>query len=98
MIRQPPRYTRTDTLFPYTTLFRSQGHDRTDEPAHHELTLQPDVEHGGARGDDPSDSHDEDRHRTIERQTDCGRPAEAPLVHGVEDVEGRRLGGRDDQH
>src|SRR3546814_13745672 len=24
MIRQPPRSTRTDTLFPYTTLFRSQ--------------------------------------------------------------------------
>src|SRR3546814_13161241 len=24
MIRQPPRATRTDTLFPYTTLFRSQ--------------------------------------------------------------------------
>src|SRR6056297_219127 len=23
MIRQPPRYTRTDTLFPHTTLFRS---------------------------------------------------------------------------
>src|SRR3546814_14514690 len=23
MIRQPPRTTRTDTLFPYTTLFRS---------------------------------------------------------------------------
>src|SRR3546814_18507959 len=23
MIRRPPRYTRTDTLFPYTTLFRS---------------------------------------------------------------------------
>src|SRR3546814_3974846 len=40
MIRRPPRSTRTDTLFPYTTLFRSQrelvagallrgeGHDR----------------------------------------------------------------------
>src|SRR3546814_11978313 len=28
MIRRPPRSTRTDTLFPYTTLFRSnrQGH------------------------------------------------------------------------
>src|SRR3546814_13411685 len=26
MIRRPPRSTRTDTLFPYTTLFRS--HDR----------------------------------------------------------------------
>src|SRR3546814_12023789 len=25
MIRRPPRSTRTDTFFPYTTLFRSQG-------------------------------------------------------------------------
>src|SRR3546814_11164199 len=25
MIRRPPRSTRTDTLFPYTTLFRSYG-------------------------------------------------------------------------
>src|SRR3546814_12845813 len=40
MIRRPPRSTRTDTLFPYTTLFRSQvdaailvpvaGRDRDD--------------------------------------------------------------------
>src|SRR3546814_7179449 len=27
MIRRPPRSTRTDTLFPYTTLFRSTGPD-----------------------------------------------------------------------
>src|SRR3546814_16029250 len=27
MIRRPPRSTRTDTLFPYTTLFRSQPVD-----------------------------------------------------------------------
>src|SRR3546814_2176057 len=26
MIRRPPRSTRTDTLFPYTTLFRSAWH------------------------------------------------------------------------
>src|SRR3546814_4261938 len=26
MIRRPPRSTRTDTLFPYTTLFRSERH------------------------------------------------------------------------
>src|SRR3546814_4221511 len=26
MIRRPPRATRTDTLFPYTTLFRSYRH------------------------------------------------------------------------
>src|SRR3546814_7195903 len=35
MIRRPPRSTRTDTLFPYTTLFRSahqkQHYNRTDE-------------------------------------------------------------------
>src|SRR3546814_4600000 len=28
MIRRPPRSTRTDTLFPYTTLFRSRGKQR----------------------------------------------------------------------
>src|SRR3546814_16836575 len=28
MIRRPPRSTRTDTLFPYTTLFRSAARDR----------------------------------------------------------------------
>src|SRR3546814_997625 len=31
MIRQPPRSTRTDTLFPYTTLFRSRQNERTIE-------------------------------------------------------------------
>src|SRR3546814_11636550 len=28
MIQRPPRSTRTDTLFPYTTLIRSEGRDR----------------------------------------------------------------------
>src|SRR3546814_16746184 len=31
MIRRPPRSTRTDTLFPYTTLFRSLLLGRTGE-------------------------------------------------------------------
>src|SRR3546814_10847168 len=31
MIRRPPRSTRTDTLFPYTTLFRS-AHPRARDP------------------------------------------------------------------
>src|SRR3546814_17111152 len=30
MIRRPPRSTRTDTLFPYTTLFRSLNAAQTD--------------------------------------------------------------------
>src|SRR3546814_6694673 len=34
MIRRPPRSTRTDTLFPYTTLFRS---DRVESPARRAL-------------------------------------------------------------
>src|SRR3546814_7816523 len=37
MNRRPPRSTRTDTLFPYTTLFRSQASDEIKEqlsPAH----------------------------------------------------------------
>src|SRR3546814_12131272 len=36
MIRQPPRSTRTDTLFPYTTLFRSvlRGPLRKADPRH----------------------------------------------------------------
>src|SRR3546814_2291042 len=32
MIRRPPRSTRTDTLFPYTTLFRSWA-NKSDRPA-----------------------------------------------------------------
>src|SRR3546814_12048338 len=36
MIRRPPRSTRTDTLFPYTTLFRSGGGDIA---AHHPESL-----------------------------------------------------------
>src|SRR3546814_10616716 len=43
MIRRPPRSTRTDTLFPYTTLFRSRiGPSRTShlavaDPARHHV-------------------------------------------------------------
>src|SRR3546814_2684831 len=38
MIRRPPRSTRTDTLFPYTTLFRSTA----EGPGSHHLSLSPD--------------------------------------------------------
>src|SRR3546814_6546673 len=35
MIRRPPRSTRTDTLFPYTTLFRSAARaDQRRDPVH----------------------------------------------------------------
>src|SRR3546814_14135322 len=38
MLRRPPRATRPDTLFPYTTLFRSLAHER--------LTLGIEAEQG----------------------------------------------------
>src|SRR3546814_5571140 len=52
MIRRPPRSTRTDTLFPYTTLFRSDdgrrlrhaiGHEeaRKDEDGEKEIACRP---------------------------------------------------------
>src|SRR3546814_5922477 len=45
MIRRPPRSTRTDTLFPYTTLFRSR-----DRVAHFDIILIGEIELGlGAR-------------------------------------------------
>src|SRR3546814_7257128 len=40
MIRRPPRSTRTDTLFPYTTLFRSRPARRRARPRHPQLHPQ----------------------------------------------------------
>src|SRR3546814_9173989 len=40
MIRRPPRSTRTDTLFPYTTLFRS---DQADQHEGADLGVEPRV-------------------------------------------------------
>src|SRR3546814_2766123 len=48
MIRRPPRSTRTDTLFPYTTLFRSHVRDRLTAfvlPADFELTQRSNGSH-----------------------------------------------------
>src|SRR3546814_15373462 len=42
MIRRPPRSTRTDTLFPYTTLFRSRtGTSASSRAANHPIHPQP---------------------------------------------------------
>src|SRR3546814_13940688 len=57
MIRRPPRSTRTDTLFPYTTLFRSSqpsighdfaGHDADSAGASHQ-SGRGSGDHGRAR-------------------------------------------------
>src|SRR3546814_21108872 len=54
MIRRPPRSTRTDTLFPYTTLFRSGVGGRPAAPAHHldrAFPGLPDRHAGAVHGD-----------------------------------------------
>src|SRR3546814_1860459 len=63
MIRRPPRSTRTDTLFPYTTLFRSMG----DEALAHQFArdvvlikqvgIHPIVVHGGGPQIGRSEEH-----------------------------------------
>src|SRR3546814_12555762 len=62
MIRRPPRSTRTDTLFPYTTLFRSlAGPQPHDVDLHVAFRLQP------GKADHPAgDVHDLDRLTHVE--------------------------------
>src|SRR3546814_5278074 len=51
MIRRPPRSTRTDTLFPYTTLFRSQHRQlrRHAVDLLHDLATERDAHMAGQR-------------------------------------------------
>src|SRR3546814_3129092 len=71
MIRRPPRSTRTDTLFPYTTLFRSAadrrhpaGHPecRAVRGLHHRL-LQAEAGCGAAAGRQADDGRQDRRTR-----------------------------------
>src|SRR3546814_20138784 len=59
MIRRPPRSTRTDTLFPYTTLFRSPGFANTPPPMRSSvLTCEwPKTSSFGAFGAERSEEH-----------------------------------------
>src|SRR3546814_2275546 len=45
MIRRPPRSTRTDTLFPYTTLFRSRPDPGTVPAASDHFRMRPVLDH-----------------------------------------------------
>src|SRR3546814_3948760 len=51
MVRRPPRSTRTDTLFPYTTLFRSwQAAASGASPDRRRVAAQVAIELAGRRG------------------------------------------------
>src|SRR3546814_16666595 len=62
MIRRPPRSTRTDTLFPYTTLFRShRGHDS-----------EPGAQRSGAQRGDGHDAPHAEADRGVHPPEEAG--------------------------
>src|SRR3546814_17803176 len=91
MIRRPPRSTRTDTLFPYTTLFRSRpacrhrhepapkGHEARDPPR-----ALPNSQAKGQRGAHRAGSHA--RHCRPGLQATYGRPT-MPKTPSLRDLE-----------
>src|SRR3546814_5298945 len=77
MIRRPPRSTRTDTLFPYTTLFRSTMRPSSASSARRATTSsmrqQPARAPGLMEGADTRPHpHDPERHDRYRCQLPCG--------------------------
>src|SRR3546814_16153809 len=92
MIRRPPRSTRTDTLFPYTTLFRSfveqrlrAGVERREAADDPRLALRDDEVGAGddeeRRADDGQAEAVEDRGKGQESLSGCGLEGDLN-VHG----------------
>src|SRR3546814_6990692 len=65
MIRRPPRSTRTDTLFPYTTLFRSVSTLQFSESLSVRGNGRGSIANGGGGGDD----HNRSEEHTSELQS-----------------------------
>src|SRR3546814_7393036 len=79
MIRRPPRSTRTDTLFPYTTLFRSAAHRRAVQAAGQSAEQ-------GREQDGPVNRH---RRPGVCRPLRCRRRAERPVAPAAADRRAR---------
>src|SRR3546814_20750241 len=76
MIRRPPRSTRTDTLFPYTTLFRS---------VRHRLALRVEAAVFALR-EHPRDLERQDLARRGRADAAVARDVHALLFHALRDV------------
>src|SRR3546814_10220436 len=90
MIRRPPRSTRTDTLFPYTTLFRSIFLDRRGDRSDGEVAIL----------DHRFDAVRQGESRDMDRMTDF-HPGEADrdaLRNGVRLAEELDLMAHDVEH
>src|SRR3546814_8914535 len=103
MIRRPPRSTRTDTLFPYTTLFRSSPYRAASRSAsRRRITLAsahvdvaPEA-HGRGAGIEPPRRHDEhavvvgrgDRRVVVVGDNRAGFGDRLQTVEGLDEAEG----------
>src|SRR3546814_8270426 len=92
MIRRPPRSTRTDTLFPYTTLFRSPFQHR---PHAEERSVSK----------HPVSKHGADRHRCQPRTLPmlipcphCGPRDVGEFTYGGDATKERPDPGRSEEH
>src|SRR3546814_20318911 len=108
MIRRPPRSTRTDTLFPYTTLFRSrqsvgaqqllvvdrqlQGYELAGQVAEPAIVGRLEAERPHIRH--PRRHHDADQLLSVRPRMALVPGLERSKLHGVASVQLRLLGGR----
>src|SRR3546814_20156627 len=72
MIRRPPRSTRTDTRFPYTTLFRSHGR----------VTLRVSIRYAASHGNPGSHAWRHNKPTAAECRDRQARNPPARLRHG----------------
>src|SRR3546814_11628254 len=98
MIRRPPRSTRTDTLFPYTTLFRShpavEGRDQLVQDVVGELeavALGREAQLVGAEGSRPPAHHQRPLVRSAGWGSSCPAERVAMCATNVRSEE-RRVG------
>src|SRR3546814_6453222 len=95
MIRRPPRSTRTDTLFPYTTLFRSRARRADQRPE------RPD----NAIGDDDRGDHRKRKQQertqiecAVELKLELPRPIKQIIIVGKHRSRADRLLERPEEH
>src|SRR3546814_2439281 len=92
MIRRPPRSTRTDTLFPYTTLFRSLGEVLQEQRVHR--TLEADMELADLALGEGDDRHAGEIEPLVERRhvlLVAGEAVERLRHHDIERAPARVL-------
>src|SRR3546814_9259436 len=85
MIRRPPRSTRTDTLFPYTTLFRSlrlQPQSGVGRPLPFHRAFQR-ADRQGLRSQLQAHGRFEVRHFDLRASRQCGRGAVWQWIRGL---------------